>query len=142
MIHAVVVGGNLSQLLFTLGVHYDSIPLLERSLYSLRYIHRLHELTRGNIMLPIYNPEPAVFDFVLGSWPLVGLGHYAHCLPCRLVWHVQEVVQHLLHASFLVGANHLINWCEVKLVDGQLTLLVHLKDIANLAFHPELVIYL
>ena len=112
---------NLSQLLFTLGVHYEAIPLPECNLHGLGYVHRLNGLARCETMLSIDNPERAVLDFVPRSWLSIALGHYAQCLPCRSVWHVQEVVPHLFHASFLVGANCPVNWCDVKLVSLRLT---------------------
>ena len=75
MINTVVVRGNQSQLLFILQVYYEAVPFLERILHGLGYVHCLYELNGGDIVLSIYNPKPPVFDFILGGWPTLCMGH-------------------------------------------------------------------
>ena len=53
------------------------------------------------------------------------------------VGHVEKVVAHLLHPSFLVCSDRPVKGSKIKLVDPHLPLLVDIEDEAPLAFHPE-----
>ena len=88
-------------------------------------------------MLPIYDPEPPVLDVILGGRPLAQLWHDAKYLFGSAIEHVKEVVVHFLHPPFLICSNHPVQGSKVQLVNPHLSLLVHLKDVAPLAFHLQ-----
>ena len=137
MIYTVVIRGNLPQLLFALRPNNERVPGLESSLHRVGNVHTLDGLDGCDTMLPVYYPEPPFFNLIPRDRPLRRLWHDANCLLGTSVRHVEKVVPHLLHPSFLVRSDRLVKGSKVKLVNPHLPLLVDIEDEAPLAFHPE-----
>ena len=140
MVDAIVVRRDLTQLLLTLGPHNEVVLRLEELPGALGDVHVLHGLACLHTMLPVDDPEVSVLDVAEGSRLFLHLRHYAKCLPCCLVGHVDEVVPQFLHAMLLIRSNRPIFWSTFQLVNVHLVLLFYPKDEAALALRPELVI--
>ena len=137
VIYMIVVSRFFPQLFFALRPDDEGILGLECHLHRIGNVHTLDWVAGDNTMLSIYDPEPSILDVILGGRPLTQLWHDTQCVFGGAVGHVKEVVLYLLHLSFFICSNCPVQGSKVQLVNPHLPLLIHLKDVAPLAFYSE-----
>ena len=123
MVDAIVVRRDFTQLLLTLGPHNEAVPRLEELPGALGDVHVLHGLACLHTMLPVDDPDVYILDVAKGSRLFLRLRHYAECLPCCPIGHVDEVVPQFLDAMLLICSNRPIFWSTFQLVNVHLVLL-------------------
>ena len=121
MVRPIVEGRYLAQLLLVVRENDVAVPrseVLENLLFD-RWASLDHALARGHAVLPVDDvelPRPKLVLVRLRNLNSCGRGHNAEGLKVGFVCLLHQVVDHLVHALLLNGADCPIFWCLDQLI--------------------------